>query len=310
MNNLSFTEILTRVRNALDVQLFDLAGTSFTLGTLITVTAILLITLILAGLCRRVVERFLKSRHIKDEGTIGIAGRLTYYLTLALGFMIALSTSGINLSALFAAGAVFAVAVGFAMQNIVQNFVSGILLLGERTIKPGDVLEVEGKFVKVRDMGIRVTVARTLDDEDLIIPNSVLASSSVKNFTFRERTFRIRAQVGVSYDSDLHQVRNVLEKASAELDWRHQERKPVVQLIAFGSSSVDYDVSVWIEDPWQASARRSDLREAIWWGLKEHGIVIAYPQVDVHFDARAVAALSSRSEPGSAPNDEHGDRDP
>jgi small-conductance mechanosensitive channel len=295
VKNFSITDLLEQIRSALGIHLFDLAGTSFTVGTLFAILGILLVTLGAASLARRITERFLKSRNVSDEGTVGIASRLVYYLTLALGFSIALSTSGVNLSALFAAGAVFAVALGFAMQNIVQNFVSGILLLGERTIKPGDVLEVEGQYVKVRDMGVRVTVARTLDDEDIIIPNSVLASSSVKNFTFRERTYRIRVQVGVSYDSDLRLVRKVLETAAAEVKWRVSEKRPRVQLLAFGSSSVDYDISVWIDDPWQAAARRSSLREAIWWALKDNGIVIAYPQVDVHFDARAISAVARRS---------------
>ena len=288
---MTWSELLEASQRFLAVKLFDLAGTPITTGTLCAMVLVALVSMILAAFFRRGSERFLKRRNVDDEGTIAITGRLVQYAVLVLGLATVLHTSGINLGALFAAGAVFAVAIGFAMQNIVQNFVSGIILLAERSIKPGDVIEVVGEFVRVKDMGIRVTVARTLDDEDLIIPNSLIAGAIVKNYTLKDRTFRVRAQVGVEYSSDLRQVREVLETTVRDLEWRLQSRNPVVQLALFGNSSVDYEVSVWIEDPWGRAQRSSDLREAIWWAFKEKNIVIAFPQLDLHADAPLLDAL-------------------
>ena len=118
------------------------------------------------------------------------------------------------LEALFAAGAVFAIGLGFAMQNIVQNFVSGVILLAERTIKPGDVLQVDGRFVKVRHMGIRSTICRTLDEEEIIVPNATIVQSTVTNYTLQDSLFRLRCTVGVVYGSDMVLVKNTLQRAA------------------------------------------------------------------------------------------------
>ena len=287
-------EILERIREVLAAKLFDLAGTPITVGTLLAMLVLTLFTFVIAAILRRGTERFLRRRKVKDEGTVTLIGRLVHYVILFLGLATALHTSGVNLSALFAAGAVFAVAIGFAMQNITQNFVSGVILLMERSIKPGDIIEVNGYIVRVKDMGIRVTVGRTLDDEDLVIPNGQIAQSMVKNYTLKDRLHRIRVVVGVEYGSDLHVVRKCLETAAAGLTWRSRKKEPVVILDAFGASSVDYEVSCWIEDPWDAKRRRSDLREAIWWAFKEAGVVIAFPQIDVHADEPLLEALKGR----------------
>ena len=277
--------------DVLELQLFTIAGTPVTVGTLLTSLAIVVATFWVSRLVQRATEAFLTGRGVRDEGTIGAAKRLLHYTVLMVGFGVAIHTMGVNLSTLFAAGAIFAVGIGFAMQNITSNFVSGIILLGERAIKPGDILQVGGHMVRVRDMGIRATIVRTLDDEDVIIPNSDLVQSSVKNYTFRDDLFRIRVGVGVSYGSDMRSVRTVLENCARAVDWRAQGHDPVVLLADFGSSSVDFEVSVWIEDPWKSRWGRSHLREAIWWALADAGITIAFPQLDVHVDEPVIQAL-------------------
>ena len=137
---------------------------------------------------------------MKDEGSAKATARLVHYVVLCVGLSVAVHTLGVNLTALFTAGAIFAIALGFAMQNITQNFVSGIILLVERTIKPGDIIEAEGRMVQVTKLGMRATVVRTWDSDDFIIPNSLLVASTVKNFTLRDRLHRLRCLVGVSYD--------------------------------------------------------------------------------------------------------------
>lgn len=277
-------DIVAAVNQFLDISLFSLAGTPVTVGSVLVFAVIVLVTFLISHSIRRALGRLARSRGMTEEGTVGVASRLIHYTVLLTGIGIALHTVGVNLSAFFAAGALFAVALGFAMQNITANFVSGVILLMERSIKPGDVLEIEGRMVKVREMGIRATIARTLDDEDLLIPNSTLVQSSVKNFTFRDRLYRLRAQVGVAYSSDLKAVRQSLESAARALEWRAKDHEPTVLLTEFGSSSVNYEISVWINDPWRMRRKLSDLNEQIWWALKDAGIVIAFPQVDVHFD--------------------------
>ena len=268
-----------------DRRLFTIADTDVTIATLVVFALIVLATFIASAVLRRIVERALRLRGVDQEGSILATQRLVHYAVLIVGLSVGLQTIGVNLSALFAAGAVFAIGVGFAMRNLAENFVSGMILLLERSIKPDDVLEVEGQIVRVRRMGIRSTVVRGRNDEETIVPNTVLVQSNVTNYTLDDSLYRLRARVGVSYGSDMRRVREVLERTAGSLTWCSPGHPPVVLLVEFGPSSVDWEVSVWIDDPWRALVRGSQLREAIWWALQEAGITIAFPQLDVHLDA-------------------------
>jgi small-conductance mechanosensitive channel len=271
-------------------KLFTIAGTPITVATLAVSFILAVLSLILARFAERGAARFLRTRGVKDDGSVGATARLVYYAVLVVGLAVAIHALGINLTALFAAGAFLAIAFGFAMQNITQNFVSGLILLVERTIKPGDIIEVEGRMV-------RITV-RTWDSEDFIIPNSVLVSSTVKNFTLGDRLHRIRTLVGVTYDSDMKKVREVLEETTRSLPWREASTDPVILMKQFGNSSVDFDVSVWVEDPFARSVSQSNLNEAVWFALKDASITIAFPQLDVHLDDPTLDAIRGSGESG------------
>ncbi|MDH4282827.1 MAG: mechanosensitive ion channel [Myxococcales bacterium] len=283
---------LKTAMSILDTTLFEIGGTPISVATLIIAALIVFVTLLVSRLAQRGLRRWLAARGVTDEGSVAVTGRLLHYLLLFVGFGIAVRTVGINLSALFAAGAFFAVGLGFAMQNIAQNFVSGVILLVERAITPGDVLQVDGRVVKVLRMGIRATIARTRDGEDVIVPNSVLVQSIVQNFTLDDAAYRVRTQVGVTYDSDLRLVREVLEVVAGRIKTDLPMYQPQVLLLGFGNSSVDFEVAIWMDDPWWARIKLSELNEAIWWAFKERGIVIAFPQVDVHFDPPVVDSIS------------------
>ncbi|NIO29746.1 MAG: mechanosensitive ion channel [Candidatus Latescibacteria bacterium] len=289
------SDIFQLVREVLQYRLFEISGTAVNLMTLLTFALIIAFTFLISHLLQKALYRFFRTRGVKDEASLGVTTRLLHYLILAIGLGVGIHTLGINLTALFAAGAIFAVGIGFAMQNIAQNFVSGIILLAERTIKPSDILEVEGRIVRVVRLGARATVARTLDEEDLIIPNSILVQSVLKNYTLRDALYRLRAPVGVIYGSDMALVRQVLEETARDLPWRAEDTDPVVFLTEFGDSSVNFEVSVWVDNPWQMRGLRSKLNEAIWWGLKGAGITIAFPQLDVHFDPPVVESLRTMS---------------
>jgi small-conductance mechanosensitive channel len=173
-----------------------------------------------------------------------------------------------------------------------------VILLAERSITETDILEVEGVIVRIEKMGARAAVARTREDEELIIPNSILVQSTVRNLTLTDPVHRLRARVGVSYRSDMRQVEETLSAAARSVVGRHEGREPQVFLLAFGDSSVEWEVSIWAASPWVAAATMSELNKAIWWGLKDAGITIAYPQLDVHFDpTHAPASAESAARP-------------
>ena len=273
-----------------------IGSTTVTVQHALLAIVIIVATVWISRLVERTVERGMQLTKVSDPGTVAVTGRIAHYIVLFIGIGIAIEQVGFDLSALFAAGAVMAVAIGFAAQNILQNFFSGIILLSEGAIKPGDILEVEGQVVRVTRMGIRSTVVRTRDEEELILPNTLLAQSSVKNYTLQDSMFRLRTRVGVAYGSDMKLVRETLFAAAASLTARRKDHDPVILMWEFGDSSVVYDVSVWVDDPWPTMTTRSNLNELIWWALKDAGITIAFPQMDVHLDSDVVQRLG-RSQP-------------
>jgi small-conductance mechanosensitive channel len=290
---ITFVQFTDAIFSLLNFSLFQIAGTPISLMTIATVAVVMLVTSWLSRAVQAGVRQttMLRLGHKVNAATLKAIERLIHYLILMLGLGVGMQTAGVDLSALFAAGAVFAVGIGFAMQNIAQNFVSGVIVLAEQVIRPGDILEVEGHVVMVEEMGIRSTLVRSLDDEFLIVPNSLLAQNTVKNFSLKKGILRVRVMVGVSYDSDLRLVEETLEAAARSVPAQVDDRPPRILLSDFGSSSVDYETSIWIQNPWDIRLRASDLRRAIWWGFKEAGIVISFPQVDVHFDGEVEETL-------------------
>ncbi|MGB8221562.1 MAG: mechanosensitive ion channel domain-containing protein [Polyangiales bacterium] len=288
---MGFTEVLKTVSAALGTELFEIAGTPISVATLLAVVLVIVLTLALSALAQRGVRRAMARGGAGDEGTIAVTNKLLHYGALFVGFGIAFRTMGINLSALFAAGAIFAVGIGFAMQNIAQNFVSGVILLAERAITPGDVIEVNGEIVKVLRMGIRATIARSRDGEDVIVPNSLLVQSEVKNFTLDDAAYRVRTEVGVAYGSDMKAVRETLEEIAERNNSGEPHYEAQVLMVRFGTSSVDFEVAIWMDDPWLARVRLSQLNEEIWWAFQKKGIVIAFPQLDLHLDPPVEGSL-------------------
>lgn len=276
---------LERIRTALQLELFEISGTRITLMTAVTALVVIGVTLLVSRALRKLVRRAFAMRGATDEGTVNAVARLLHYLVVFVGFGIAMQTLGINLSALFAAGAVFAVAIGFAMQTVAQSFVAGVMLLGERTIRPGDVLVLDGKVVKVRRLGVRATVVETLDGEHVLVPNDTLVRDKITNLSYEHSDLRVSVRVGVAYETDLDHARVVLERAARELDGGAENREPAIFLEEFADSSVVFQVCAWLSDPWASARFASDLRFAVWRALRQSEITIAFPQLDVHFDA-------------------------
>ena len=255
---------------------------------LLRVVAAALVLMLGAGisrfLTRRLVQRIQKHESGDDDSFV-IYKHTVQLVILVITVSLTLHILGLNLTRLLTAGGLFAVAAAFALKTASENLVSGFIIRIEDAIKRGDVLSLEdGQLVKVKKIGPRATIVRSKTEENLIIPNSALVQRTIANLTFRDTIHRIQTTVGVSYSSDLHQVRAVLEQVCSGLDWRVEHVTPRVLLHEFGNSSVNFQILVWIDDPWNRNQFLSQLNEQIWWALKKAGIVIAFPQLDVHFD--------------------------
>lgn len=144
----------------------------------------------------------------------------------------------------------------------------------------------------IQRINIRVTEAKTYEGEDILIPNSLIAQSMVENLTRHDRQYRIDMKVGVAYESDLALVRKTLEETVDNLEWRLQEKRPGVFLVEYGKSSVNYRIILWIDNVDDSYQRKSDLLEAVWWALKDKGITVAYPQLDLHLDPELISAVA------------------
>jgi small-conductance mechanosensitive channel len=286
------SELFRALGRILEFELFRLGTTEVTVSTLLAVVALLVVTVWLSGRTRRLVERGLTRRGGRPA-VVGTVSAIVYYALLLTGLGIALGTAGIQLTALFAAGAVFAVGIGFALQSIAQNFVAGVILLIERTIRPGDILQVEGKMVKVVSVGIRASIVETRDGESVIIPNSVLIQTSVTNFTLRDPAVRVRVEVGVTYGSDMRLVKDTLTEVASALNerWGVPNRQPLVVMKGFGDNAVGWEIGVWMDQPFEWRPAVSEITEAIWWAFQTHGITIAFPQVDLHLDPEVNASI-------------------
>lgn len=290
----SLRDAVKTLVTTLDYRLFPVGGKDVSVGAVVAAALLLVGTQYVVRGSDRAVAAALRRQGVEHESRVRPTQRIARYLLWFAGMSLSLNALGVDVSTLFTAGAIFAVGVGFAMQSIAQNFVSGLILLVERNIRPGDVIYVEGTFVRIQEMGIRSTVARTRDDEELIIPNFTLAQSSVRNYTLSDTAYRLRAVVGVTYDSDMSKVRDVLGQVGSAFPGRLPDRRPVVLMTAFGDNSVNWELSVWVTDPWEGRPLLSDLNQAVWWAFKEAGLVIAFPQLDVHLDDRALHVLDSR----------------
>ena len=246
--------------------------------------AVLAVAFWLSRLLQRAVEHRLRQDNQNDDAIIRAYKSIVRYVVLVPGILVAIHLVGIDLSSLFTTSGLFAVAMAFAMKNVAENFISGIMLRFERVIEPGDVLEIKGTLVRVKTIGLRATTVRTKDEEDLLIPNSKLVQNGLTNCTYRDMLYRVWTTIGVSYDSDLDKVRKVLERVCSKMEGKSDQHAPVILLTDFGSSTVNYKICVWIENPWGAGRFKSALNESIWQSLKDEHITIAFPQLDVHFD--------------------------
>jgi potassium efflux system protein len=275
------------ITNLLNVPLVTIGGTQTTIGTWLAAIITVIVTLLAAKLIRSSVQRVFHRLDQADGigNTCGIVAQVIVWL---IGFELTLHLLGIQLTTLFAASGFLALGAGFAVKNIVENFLSGGILKAEKTIRPGDFIVVDNKWLHIEKIGLRTVKAKTYDGEDILIPNSIIAQSMVQSLTRDNREHRIEIRVGVAYTSDLKLVRTTLEKALQSLEWRSRDHPSKVYLSEFGDSCVNYTVHLWIENVNDSRGRKSDLHEAVWWALKDAGITIAYPQMDVHIDQKTV----------------------
>lgn len=268
--------------------LFSVGDTPVTTLDLVRVLLILTAAWWVSKLARRALERVAKLRPNLNRASIYTLNRLLHYIVMTAGFLIGLTSIGIDLSkfALFASA--LGVGVGFGLQTLVSNFIAGLMLLFEKSLKVGDFIELEsGISGEVREINIRSTVITTNDNIDIVVPNSVFVNGHVMNWTMRDVYRRIHVPFGVAYGSDKERVRQAVLEAAAEVPHTlvgDEARMPQVWLKNFGDSSLDFELIVWLtSDAVKRPGKvHADYMWAIETALHKYHIEIPFPQRDVH----------------------------
>ena len=223
-------------------------------------------------------------------GVPAAAALVVRYTVLAIGFLLAAAAAGIGLSQLALFAGALGVGVGFGLQNVVSNFVSGLLLVFGRPVKVGDTIDIVGFRGTITKIGIRSSTIRSLTGADVIIPNSKLIESELVNWTHDDESMRVDVPVGVAYGSDLQKVHSTLLETAKSLDFVLDRPPPAVLMTGFGDSSIDFRVQIWIAHPLEMPKAQSKLSLAIDEALAAANIEIPFPQRDLHIRSDATKA--------------------
>jgi small-conductance mechanosensitive channel len=260
------------VLGGLDVSLGDVAAFAITLA----------ISIGLARLLRFLLDEEVLPALSLSRGVPAAISKTVQYVMVSLGFAFALLASGMEMTRFTLLAGTLGVGIGFGLQNVVNNFVSGLILIYERPVQVGDVIEVGKLGGEVRRIGFRSSTLRTFQGAEVIVPNANLISSEVINWTLTDRTRRIEVDVGVAYGSDPERVREVLLAALRDRADVLASPEPLVLLIGFGDSALTFQLRFWTRrlEEWQETA--SAVRAVILRGLGQAGIEIPFPQRDVH----------------------------
>lgn len=227
-------------------------------------------------------ERRVFPRMLFDVGVRTAISTSLNYIIITAGVLIAIRAMGFDLTNLAIMAGALGVGIGFGLQSLVANFVSGLVILFERPFKIGDILEHDGVYGYVRHIRKRSTVLRTLDESELVLPNSELLSHKITNWTLSDNRARLTVEVGVAYGSEVVKVRDTLLRVASEHPRVAPEPAPQVYFVAFGDSSLEFRLMVWA-DVRERLRVLSDLHFAVDAAFREVGIQIPFPQRDVHF---------------------------
>ena len=285
-----FTENLSSVWKYFSVPLFEIGTHKLTLMSILTALFIFYIVLKLSRLGEKLTKGLLKKYSHLDNGVKDSIATFVRYTILVIGCLITLDTIGISMSSLAAVGAVLMVGIGFGLQNITQNFISGLIILLERPIKVGDLIEVGGVNGRIIEIGARSTQIHTRDDVAIIIPNSQFISEQVVNQSYSGEIIRLKISVGVSYNSNPKDVEKVLLEVAKTHPKVIQSPAPGVFFKDFADSSLNFDLTIWTRDLWLDEKIKSDIRYKIFEAFQQNNISIPFPQMDVHVNPNEIKA--------------------
>jgi small-conductance mechanosensitive channel len=270
------------IESILDFKLIELKGFNFTVTNLFVLVLIVVVAKLLLRSIELLIKKRLAKKKVVDEGRSSSITQIFKYIIYVITVFIAIESIGIDISIIFGVFAALGLGIGFALQDVFKDLISGIIILFEGNVSPGDILEVEGLIGVVKKIKLRTSLIRTRDGVYIVIPNSKVVNEKVINWSTNTKITRFNVAVGVAYGSDIEKVRVLLIEAAQKNEMVANRPTPIVFFKAFGDSSLNFELHFWILDTWQTELVKSDLRFAIDKLFRENNIQIPFPQRDVH----------------------------
>ncbi|OIP08092.1 MAG: hypothetical protein AUJ96_06360 [Armatimonadetes bacterium CG2_30_66_41] len=286
-----------RVITVLQHPLLTVKGAGVSSWSVLKAAVLVACFLWLASLVRRLLHSSARLERRYTEGGRYALASLSFYAILGGGFLWSLMAAGFDPSVLAVFAGMAGIGLGFGLQNIVHNFISGLILLIERPIALNDFVEVGSLRGTVSAISLRSTTVRTLSNVFVVVPNSQFVSDQVTNLSHRDTKIRLELPVGVHYGSDMAAVYAVLQRATESHPEVLKHPAPEVRMVEFGDNSVNFSLLAWIEHPHRMPFVSAQIMRTVWEALKENGIEIPYPQRDLHLrsvDADAARQLRER----------------
>ncbi len=279
---MEFNEVIGIINKVMDFTIFELNQTPVTVSSLVMFVLVLALFSIASRILKRFILEKILNRMDIDQGTQFTMTRVTHYAIMVVGSIVSFQFIGIDLSGLAVIFGLLSVGIGFGLQNITSNFISGLILLFERPIMVGDRITVGDIEGDVEAINMRATVLRSLNNISVIVPNSEFVSERVINWTHGDPRIRVDIDVGVSYNSVLEDVMKALHQVADENPDVLKSPLHDVLLKSFGDSAWDMQLRIWIKNPQQHRIIRSEINKAIVDKFRKMNVEIPFPQRDLH----------------------------
>ena len=269
----------------------------FTLGTytlkISQLASILIIIIVTKGILWIIKKAFFHKNIFSkiDAGSSYALLKFIKYVVWIIAIALVLESIGVKVTLLLAGSAALLVGIGLGLQQTFNDIISGIILLSERSIEVGDVLEIDGDVVIIESIGLRTSKAMNRDDISIIIPNSLITTSKVINWSHQSQQTRFKIHVGVAYGSDVDLVIKMLEESAFEHSEYHDRKLIEARLLGFGASSLDFQLLFFSANIFRIGKIKSDIRRRINKNFIENNIVIAFPQMDLHLKTNYIGKL-------------------
>ena len=278
------------LKKILEFEIFSLSNYSIRVSDLVTILMIIVITKLSLWLIKKALYRKYKFRKT-DPGTTYALYQIIKYVIWVMAIGLLLEAIGVKVTLLLAGSAALLVGVGLGLQQTFNDVISGIILLSERSIKIDDVLEIDGDVVKIESIGLRTSKALNRDDISIIIPNSLITTSKVINWSHQSKKTRFKIDVGVAYGSDVEKVIKILEESAFEHPEVSNRELVEARLMNFGNSSLDFQLLFFSKNIFRIGKAKSDIRRIIIKKFAENKVTIPFPQMDLHLKSNTAGKL-------------------